>query len=166
VAFVFDSTVGGASSNSYASVAEASDYFDGRLDAADWTTATTTAQQSALVMATRRLDTEDFVGSPASVTQALKFPRYYVPNDYGSWEDGAAIPVRIKHATYEIALAVLKDTAFLADSGLEAFNQVTIGTLTATPRHDRRAASLPAHVVRILRGLRVGGDAMTPVVRG
>jgi hypothetical protein len=166
MAFTFDSTVGGSSSNSYAIVTAFQDYYGGRTDVAEASAAATLTLQQALVMATYRVDAEEYVGIAVSTTQALKFPRTGVLMNNGLvYEDVAVIPSRIQHAVFEVALAVLKDSAFLSDSGLEGYVSVKIGALDVTPRADRRANALPAHVARILIGLRLGGSSQ-PVVRG
>lgn len=166
MAFSFDSTVGGASANSYVTVAEMSDYCGGRLDATEFDATVTLTQQKSLVMATARLDQENYVGTPAAFTQRLKFPRLFVPSIYGSWEDSDVIPERIKQATYELAIALLKDTTLFRDSGLEAFEQVGVGPLAVTPRVSRKAGTLPQQVIRLLSDLRTSGGGQTYVVRG
>lgn len=166
MAFSFDTTVAGASANSYVTETQASDYFGGRLDVAEYTAATSVTVQKALVMATNRLDAEEYVGSVSTNTQALKWPRYGVVTISG-WtnESITAIPKRIRDACCELALTLLKDTAFLGDTGLEGFLNVKIGAIDVTPRYDRRANTLPAHVSRILSGIRLGGLS-APVSRG
>lgn len=165
MAFSFDTTVAGSSANSYVTESQASDYFGGRLDVAEYTAATSVSVQKALVMATSRLDADEYVGSISTNTQALKWPRYGVVTISG-WDNEVvtAIPKRIRDACCELALAILKDTAFLADTGLEAFVNVKIGALDVTPRADYKANSLPAHVARMLAGMRLGGRS-SPVQR-
>jgi hypothetical protein len=147
-----DSTVGGASANSYVSRADAVTYFGDRLDITEWTDASNDNKDAALVMATLRLDQEEWVGTRSSITQNIAWPRIGVYVD-GIYQDSAAIPRQIEEATYELALAILKDTTFLADTGLEGFEKVKLGELDVTPRY-RAGGTLPAEVTRLLRGLK------------
>lgn len=166
MAFSFDSTVAGSSSNSYATVTAFSDWFGGRVNVAEASAAATLTLQQALVMATYRLDAESYVGAAVTQTQALQWPRYYVWKANGlDYEDETAIPDRVQRATFELALSILKDNARLDDTGLENFRNVQIGSLNVTPRTDRRASALPALVAAYLAGLRLGGSS-TPLVRG
>jgi hypothetical protein len=168
MSFTFDSTVGGASSNSYATVTAFNDYVGGRMDVAEASAAATLTLQQALVMATYRLDAEEYVGVAVTQTQALKWPRYdvYMANGLDT-EDETAIPDRVQRATFELALAILKDTSWLSDSGLEPYAHVALGggAIDVTPRTDRKTGTLPAHVARLLKDIRLGG-ANAPVVRG
>lgn len=167
MAFSFDSTVAGSSSNSYATVTAFQDYTGGRLDIAEASAAATLTLQQALVMATARLDTETYVGAAVTQTQALKWPRLYVWNVSGlDYEDETAIPERVQRATFELALVLLRDSTWLANTGLEGFQRVAIGALDVTPRADRRANALPDHVAGLLAGVRLGGGSTVPVVRG
>ena len=72
---VLVATLAGATSNSYITVADASVYFDNRLDAADWTAATADNKAASLITATGWLDTLEFYGDRSATTQALKWPR-------------------------------------------------------------------------------------------
>ena len=147
-----DATIGGASSNSYVLRADATAYFGDRLDTTEWDDASNASMDSALVMATLRLDQEEWVGTRADEDQNLKWPRYGVYVD-GIYQDSDAIPRPIEEATYELALAILKDTTLLADTGLEGFANVKLGELDVTPRF-REGGTLPAEVERLLRGLK------------
>jgi len=159
-------TVGGSSSNSYITRANAQLYFDTRLDTAEWTNAGGADKDRALIMATYRLDQEEYVGSKVDTAQALLFPRYGALKEDGSWWDYDEIPTPVEHATCELALAILKKPDLMADTGLEAFNKVGIGSgaVTVEPRHTYRAATLPATVKRLLRLLLVTPSGASGVV--
>ena len=106
-----DATVGGASSNSYVTVDEATAYFGERLRADAWTGASTTDKEKALIMACRHIEAAKPMverGStgayaPSNSTQALSFPRKK------DWKSGAGynIPQPVKQAQFEEALALL-----------------------------------------------------------
>lgn len=176
--FSFDSTVQGASANSYVSESDFATYMGGRLDIAEYTAAATATIQAALAMATARLETESWLGSPTTTAQRLSWPRAYVPHQH--WADtgftvpyygppvydSATIPESVKQACYELALMYLKDSTQLADTGLEGFEQVSVGPIDVTPRHAHKAGSLPAHVCRLLRGIRSATGGSVPVIRG
>lgn len=166
MAFSFDSTVGGSNSNSYATVTAFADYYGGRMDVAEATSAATLTLQQALVMATFRLDAEEYVGAAVTTTQALKWPRWYAwKANRLDYEDETAVPERVQRATFELALHYLRNTSAQSDIGLEPYQNVSIGPLAVTPRTDRRASALPAYVAALLTDLRLGGSAV-PVSRG
>ncbi len=147
-----DATISGASSNSYVTRAEATSYFGDRLDTDEWDDASNANKDAALVMATLRLEQEDYIGSRADQDQALKWPRYSVYID-NILQDSDAIPRVVQEATYELALAILKDTTMLGDTGLEGFASVKLGELDVTPRF-REGGALPAEVQRLLRNVK------------
>jgi hypothetical protein len=149
-----DATPKGASSNSYATRAEAIAYFEGRLNTTAWPSDTALMDQ-ALVAATNRLEAEDYYGVRTDPNQRLKWPRMYVPND-NEWLlwDSNVVPRYLKEAQYEVALWLLSQgsTDALANTGLEPFQQVSVGSLSVTPNLNYKAGDLPAVVKRLLRG--------------
>lgn len=68
-------TVGGSTSNSYVTLTEAKTYFLRRLYTDAWDNASDEEQENALLAATMQLDQLDYVGSPVTTFQALKWPR-------------------------------------------------------------------------------------------
>lgn len=146
MALTIVTTVGGASSNSYVSVAEAVAHFEGRLRSDAWDNATDTDQMKALVSATGRLDQEEFQGCKTDSDQALKWPRYGAEDPDGVAYDSDAIPREIKTAVYKLALALLAGD-LLVDSGMEGFENIVLGPLEVTPR-TKAAGALPADVRR------------------
>lgn len=172
-------TVGSASANTYATLAEAEAYFasrlntDGRLDA--WTDAVEENKKRALVQAARRLDQERFQGSPVnplngtstSTTQALQWPRYNTCDANGWSYEGTMIPPCVKDAQCEIALDFLNaDADPFANSGLESFEEMTVGPIKLRPRESFPAGGLADHVRRLLRPVLVGGAGSVRLVRG
>lgn len=119
-------TVGGATADSYVTVAAADAHFDTRLNVTAWTGASTADKERALKTATREIDLSAFQGSPTDTVQALAWPRAYAPNPDPSglaesdYLDDATIPERVALATYELALAHLNagtSDLSLADAG-------------------------------------------------
>jgi hypothetical protein len=156
MAVTIDSTVGGASANSYVTLAEAEVYFEGRLNITDWTSATTDEKNRALVMAARRLDQERWTSEKASSAQALKWPRWDAEDEDGNSISSDTIPEAIKDAQCELALAML-DSDLTTDTGLEGFDEVKVGPVSVKVRHQRKAGEIPEEVYREIRHwLRVG----------
>jgi|DEB0MinimDraft_10_1074344.scaffolds.fasta_scaffold11185_4 hypothetical protein len=105
----FDTTVGGASANSYGTVSDADNYFADRSITA-WT-GTDAAKQAALIKATDYLDHQfDFIGTKATSAQALEWPRINVTDRNGYAVSSTAIPVFIRNACFEAALQAIKGT--------------------------------------------------------
>lgn len=149
MAVVIDATPKGAAANSYDTLANAETYFEGRLNTSDWDDATEDQQNRALVQATNRLEQEDFEGLKTTSDQRLKWPRNGLVDERGDSADEDTVPERVKHAQFELALAML-GTDLLADTGLEGFQSVKVGPLDVTPRHMQQAGELPENVRREL----------------
>lgn len=150
MAVTIDATVAGAAANCYVTLAEAEAWFAQQLSAAEWTAATSDQKAQALISATGRLDQVPWNGQQANVVdpaQALKWPRYDTYDSNGWLIDSDEIPPELKRATYKLALALLRED-LLQDTGLEAFEAVTVGPLQVTPRSSRQAGMLPADVQR------------------
>lgn len=112
MAVTIDETVGGASANSYVTLAEADTFMESRLNASTWETdATTDNQNRALVEATRQITLLIWDGRRVDDTQALSWPRQLArdpddPNyDYFS---STVVPQRVKDATMELAFQYIK----------------------------------------------------------
>lgn len=103
-------TIGGSTSDSYVTLAEADDYFDARFGSDVWTAPASDAdKEKALKQAARHLGRFRFVGQRNSPTQALSFPRGYPYNDDPERQSAAlAIPQTIKDAQCEEALSLLE----------------------------------------------------------
>jgi hypothetical protein len=130
VAAVIDATLGGASANSYVTLADADAYFETTPDSGTWTDKTNDQKNRALISATRWIDALSFYGARCGTTQALKWPR----EDYTV--DGidlacTLIPVGIEIATYELARALANDTdAITGSTGTTGiYDQVELGEL-------------------------------------
>lgn len=158
-----DATVSGAAANSYITQAAATAYLADRLDIAAWTAATSAEKDAALIMATTRLDTEDYIGSRVFISQRLRWPRYGATDPDGLLYDHLTIPNTMLQATCELALAIIGQPSLMTDTGLESFINVKMGSLDVTPRFIA-AARLPALVKRLIAPVRLGGYS-TPVYR-
>jgi len=106
----FNTEVGGASSTSYSTVAEADAYHEMRLYADDWDTASNTTKEKSLMWATRLLDENvDWTGVKADDDQSLRWPRYGTYDADGYAIDNDVIPQAVKYATAELALALIQN---------------------------------------------------------
>ena len=130
MAAVIDATLGGASANSYVTLADADAYFETTPDSTNWDDKTNDQKNRALISATRWIDALSFYGDRCSETQALKWPR----EDYKV--DGielacTLIPVGIEIATYELARALANDTdAITGNTGTTGiYDEVELGEL-------------------------------------
>jgi hypothetical protein len=179
MAAAIDATVGGASANSYTTVAEFATWADERQPATAHTDATADERIRALISAARRLDVEQYKGVRTNGTQALQWPRYGVPNPDIAYSvlNGVVfsesaniasdvIPDRIKRAQMELAYQILAGNASPDDTGLEGFRNVKVGSLDITPNHARRAGVLPESVRREIRPLMLASDNAVRLVRG
>lgn len=130
-------TVGSASANTYATLAEASTYFGDRLNSETWTAANADKRTIALLMAAKRMERENWIGGRVTSTQALAWPRAgaekpdsvpgiagddipgagivsWYRGNYGTYTAGVdyydtdVIPTEIKNAQCELALAYLE----------------------------------------------------------
>jgi hypothetical protein len=165
MAATIDATVGGASANSYNLLATALTFFEGALNATDFTGATTDEQNRALISAAYRLDQEDWAGQKADADQALAFPRIGIYDRDGLVYASDAIPTPIQRAHLKLANAMLGGD-LLADTGLEGFINLKVGPLDVTPRL-RTAGELPSDVMNEIRHLlETAGEANFLVYRG
>lgn len=118
-----DATVGGASANSYETLAEAKTYFTTRLPLAGWDNAD--SQSGLLIMATRTLDSllqprknfypaangkpayyrisPQWTGLPATATQRLAWPRIGMFDKNGNAIPSNVIPQDLKDVESEFA---------------------------------------------------------------
>jgi Putative DnaT-like ssDNA binding protein len=166
-------TVGGASSNSYVTLAEANAYFTDRIDSTtngDWTNddagvaRTDAAKSAALVTATRRIDEESFLGVKVSTTQALKWPRVSVYDEDGFPFATDSIPERVKQATYMVALELLR-TDFIKENYLNNFSFLATGSIQMKQFTQQSAGRLPSEATRLLRMVLSSGSGGGRLVR-
>jgi hypothetical protein len=151
-----NATVGDPAANSYVDVNTADTYLGAHLFGAAWTSlaAGSDKKPQALITVTRILNSRRYQGGLSSNTQALEWPRIYVPRPYDpniqlppgtlplllDYYDPTTIPTPVVEATCELALELLRVIAnpFGQD---DTANMVTdrVGPLTAqyVPAIDR-----------------------------
>lgn len=137
-----DATVAGPAANSYLTVAQADTYFDGRLETTSWADADADDRARALLMATLRIDLEQFEGSKWTVEQRLKWPRFGADDDDGTLFDSDKIPGIVEAATCELALSLLTGESTFAPTGLEGFKRVKVGPIEVEPLHPSTVQSI------------------------
>lgn len=151
MAIVIDASVGGASSNSYCTLAEAETYHDSRLHNEDWTTGTDANKNIALVWATRLLDEwVDWNGSKVEFMdeQVLRWPRYNVQDRDGEDFDSDIIPQFLKDATAELGKDLLAEDV-TADADTKGYSQMKIDVLSFTiDKTDRDATTVLSDTVQ------------------
>jgi len=178
MAIAIVATVGGASSNSYLTLADATAIIDGFVEDADvqhWGSGNTDSRNRALFTATQRLDRERFLGARATDTQALQWPRSGVrkPDTYintysvgfpfritADYFTDTEIPTQIKYAQAVLAAYLHNNTDGIGLSGLEDFKNVQVGSLNVTPNLGFGAVGIdkiPPMVERYMTGLRISG---------
>ena len=110
-----DATIGGVNSNSYITVARATEIAEYDIfESLDWSFVDGDDKIRALVSATRQLDTLPWVGLRATTTQALAWPRTDAVIN-GREVSATEIPQEIQQATYDLAVALLRE----ADAGAQ-----------------------------------------------
>jgi len=144
-----DATAGGASSDSYVTVADTTTYFGTRLYVTDWTSASTANQEASLKWATRLLDQYDWAGLRATQAQALRWPRsdVYDKDDY--YIESDIVPQWLKDATGELAKQLLASDR-TADSETQGFSRVKIDTIEIDIDKNDQASVIPDSVLDII----------------
>jgi hypothetical protein len=155
--------VGGASANSYVSLADAQAYHELNFGSDAWFDPdgdAVTAQVRALIKAARRLNQENWIGNRVDTTQRLAWPRYEVEvvdsAGYGyvtgtRYYDTTEIPQQIKDAQCELALAYLDGFSEGNDSG--AIEKWKADDVEITYRQTRPDGVIPSEVMRLISPL-------------
>lgn len=137
--------------NSYATVSEADSYFNDRLDAAAWSSASEDMKSKALVTAAQMLNEMNWFGVAVSDSQTLAFPRTgsYFETRLGKQLSMDPIPQRIIVANYELAYHLLNNDGLLDDSG--EVDSISISSIDI--RKIRNANKIASYVKTIIRPL-------------
>lgn len=154
---VLNATPSDPAANSYATVAQAVAYAEGRLNTDDFIGLSVAEQERALVDATMRIDQWDYDGTASTSTQALKWPRLGLSTADGYDVDGTVIPVFVRYACIEEAMAGLRDPSGADASGLGQFKQVQIGPIHVEPAASEARSGLCKAASRYLARYRIGG---------
>lgn len=130
MAIELNAAAGEADANSYVSVEDADTYHETHLYSSTWDDATDAQKIQALIWATRLLDEHfEWVGTIATFTQSLRWPRIGAYDRDGRLLDETSIPTVIANATAELGrLLIATDvTASATQSG--NINYVQVGQI-------------------------------------
>lgn len=129
--FEQETGTGSATSNSYASVAEAESYLASHLSGGAFAAKTTTEKETYLIHAARLVDAGvTFKGFPLRVDQALAWPRENVmidrpyPENYYS---NVTVPPPVKRAQMEVVALLLVGGDRTADADSDGISSVSLG---------------------------------------
>ena len=185
MAITIDATVGGASANSYITLADANSIVEGLVaddDVVAWDTSNDDNKNRALYTAAVRVDRERFLGARVTNTQALQWPRQGVrkPDTYiNTYSIGfpfristdyfaeTEIPEQVKKAQVILAVYLNNNRNGLGLSGLEDYKNVKLGNLEATPNFYGAVGAdrVPPLFERYFTGLRISGPANVSIKR-
>lgn len=180
-------TIGGATSNTFCTLVEATAYLSARLNATAFTGAVADSQNMALLEACRELSRLGcWKGRRVNATQALSWPRDYVPDPDNPDNEGLLVsgyedleepfstityyattvmPTRVKEAQIELALEFLRagteDVAGL-DPDTNIKSSVTDVLETVFVGQSQRASGL----VRFPRVMALIGPLLEPTKTG
>ena len=150
-----DATVGGASSNSFVTRAEASAHFTDHPFGTTWLALTGAAQDTYLIYATMAVDSLCYDGQESGSTQALSFPMGGLTRNGqsdGVSVDSSTIPIKIKRATYEHAayLAANGDVQQPKDQHVQGLTELTAGDITLKFAKDFDFMVVPSHILALI----------------
>lgn len=138
--------------NSYVDIAEADEYFSGRLHSEAWERATETDKEKALRQATKAIDRQPLKGKKTDAGQELAFPRY----------PDTEVPEAVKEACCEEALAILESgnsqRRKLQQEGVQSFS---LGNMSETFAAGAGKGLLSQEAKELLRPWLLGGVFIT-----
>lgn len=170
MACTLDATIGGASANTYADSATADSYHEAHVSGATWSAATATQKCQALQTATRLLDANiDWLGSVASSTQRLLWPRSGVLGANGLSIAETALPRELVDATCEFARVLLAgDRAADLAVDVQGVESMQVGSIGFTFRAGAKSKPIPDavfYMVAHLGRVKTRGAGSVPLLR-
>jgi hypothetical protein len=144
--------------NSYVTVAEASAYFEDRIDVAAWTSAEDAEKSKALVTASAMLNDLRWIGVAISESQTLAFPRtgtYFDPRLGCDITLSDTTPTRIINATYELAYHLLNNDGLLDDVG--TVTDLSVASINLHIRSDSN--KIPSFVRNMIKPLLINAGS-------
>lgn len=159
-----DATIGGTSSDTYATLAEAQAYAgDQGTDAAAAWLAADTKQEGTLRQAARILDTFTWKGIKLNALQALEWPRSWVEDKNGYPVYPTVIPKQVKNAQCELAIRLL--AADRADEDPRIAIREKVGSIEVEYASGGRPRVVPGFVTTLCGQFLQGGGGVVPVER-
>lgn len=114
-------------SNSYATVAEADDYFTRHTSGTAWAAKSTEDKETLLIMAARTLDYgAQWQGIRVSLNQGMQWPRVGVVVECQAWPEDE-IPRQIREAQYELAALIMTGGDRNADQDSDGIKSLSLG---------------------------------------
>jgi hypothetical protein len=150
-----DATIGGSSSNSYVTVAEADAYFADRAHNSNWTGLAAEDKPNFLISASQMLDWYvTWKGVRTESAQSMDWPRTGVYDDRGELFDDDVVPADIKTAVFELALVNIEEDRTADDdlAGLKEIKAGSLGLKTDETALNTSNKTIPDKVWGILRG--------------
>jgi hypothetical protein len=152
--------------NSFVTLNEANSYFDDRMDAAEWTSATDDVKEQALVTATNYLDELVYAGQVVSSEQMLAFPRtgvytdssrgtrsylsssYTFVSDTDETEASLNRDIRLlRRACFELSYHMISNEGVMDRSG--SFQSIKVGSISLVG--ETTAETLPYSIRKIVK---------------
>lgn len=135
MAFVLNADPTSAAMNSYVSLSDANDYFEGNFTAQEfWSTLTDSQKNAALRQATIALEGLNYSGFKTETTQPLQHPRKFVYDKEGNQHDPLTVIKQVQYATCEMAYWVASEAdRLMSDVELRQFKSYNVGPLNLTP---------------------------------
>jgi hypothetical protein len=134
MAAIIIATAGAANANAYCTLAEANTYHSEKRmhSEAAWQQLSNDLRNRAIIWATRLLDEQiNWVGSKASSTQILRWPRNQVWDVDAETVSASTIPTFLKDATAEYAYHLsVEDRTEETNRDLQGFKYMKIGDLS------------------------------------
>lgn len=166
-----DATVGGTSSNSFMTLAEADAYWADNYHSTAWDALIDDDKNKLLIMATQTLDYwVDWIGHRATEDQALRWPRYDVQDLDGYTFDSDIIPNFLKDATAELASYFISYNP-AAEPDTKGFSEIRVDVIALKiDKADRDGiTSIPDYVLAIIEPYGTirtrGGDSTVTLIR-
>lgn len=116
--------------DSYVSLVEADDYVEAWHDPTEWEAADERERERALRRGTRQVDEYQFRGRRATDKQSLAWPRAHVGEVDGRWVPWDEVPREIRHATIELAMAIIRGEEQTIGGELLTRERITAGPVT------------------------------------
>ena len=142
--------------NSYVTVTEADDYFEDRIGASQWDSASNDTQDQALVTAWEILDRQTYAGYVSDADQPMAWPRTATVYDARTGRNvstsatlvgtGEYAPLTIKKAQYELALHFVKNPNIVQDAS--TVQDLSLGSIGLTG--ISKVSILPTYVRKFL----------------
>jgi hypothetical protein len=156
-------TPGAANANSYATLAEATDYIGALTFSENWP-AEAADQEKVLRQAAMVMETLAYQGTRTGpeVTQALAFPRIELLDRDGWIIASDAIPVPVKRAQIQLALALASEDRTVDAGGL-APETLEVGSIDLGRLVQR---TVPAYVLQLLAPYLENSGNTVSMVRG